>query len=84
MHLSLCSTAIGVGTPDSGIEEASSQAVQAPSPLGQDASTSTKLPAPDATLLSEEDKAAATKRPASSFTGLRRGQLESMQEHTLL
>jgi len=35
-----------------------------------------QLPPPDATLLSEEDKAAAIRRPASSFTGLRRGTLE--------
>ena len=32
----------------------------------------------DESLLSEDDKAQAVRRPASSFTGLRRGQLEGV------
>ena len=65
---------LGRGTPDSGIDESvSHQSVQAGK--GDDFGD-VELLVPGPGLLSEEDKAAVMKRPASSFTGLRRGQLE--------
>ncbi|XP_053378335.1 uncharacterized protein LOC123529192 isoform X3 [Mercenaria mercenaria] len=75
------------GTPDSGIDDSVStlgrQTPQTPrvklsGDKGQedDLKLDQELPAPDSSLLSEEDKANAIRRPASSFTGLRRGQLE--------
>ncbi|XP_052781074.1 uncharacterized protein LOC128217749 isoform X5 [Mya arenaria] len=74
------------GSPDSGIDETglSTQGCQTPRSLqnkhpgdtDDDDTTLPELSAPDTSLLSEEDKANAIKRPASSFTGLRRGQLE--------
>ena len=37
----------------------------------------------DESLLTEDDKAKAVKRPASSFTGLRRGQIEGNMQNEL-
>ncbi|XP_060576944.1 uncharacterized protein LOC132734258 [Ruditapes philippinarum] len=74
------------GTPDSGIDDTVStlgrQTPQTPHVKLADDKTQNEdtfekeLIAPYNSLLSEEDKANAVRRPASSFTGLRRGQLE--------
>lgn len=79
---------LGRGTPDSGIEDSvSTQGVQTPrtpkvkitGDFDQDVGTLTDgLSAPDDNLLTEKDMVDAMRRPASSFTGLRRGTLEGI------
>ena len=78
------------GTPDSGIDDFQSlSGGQTPAVLSKrsenqeqeaDDLLQQELAAKkDESLLTEDDKAQAIRRPASSFTGLRRGQLEGIK-----